>query len=116
MATVPGTGVWVAKGQHQKTWTPMANGDVGTPLDDSRLNNKTASVSGTFGAAGSVVIEGGNDGVNYSTLNSLTGAPLVFGVPDSEGILEVPRYVRPRVAAGDGTTAITVIIGSKADV
>jgi hypothetical protein len=67
-------------------------------------------VSGTFGVGGSVVIEGSNDGVNFIVLADPQGSALTFTVARIEQILELPRYVRPRVTAGDATTNLAITI------
>lgn len=113
MATIPGTGKWVARGVHEKTWTPMtfSGTDVGTPLDAVALPTKTCHVSGTPGSGGAVTIEGSNDNTNWSTLKDMTGTALVIGV-GVFSILDNPRYIRPRVTGGDGTTSLSVVIES----
>lgn len=112
MATVPGSFTMPAFGVVRAIWT-LANGDDGTPLDAIGWPDKTVSVRGTFGAAGSVTIEGG-DAVSptYSALNDSRGEgnALTFTAADTRTILENPGKIRPRVTAGDGTTAITVVI------
>lgn len=64
--------------------------------------------SGTFGSGGSVQLEGSNDGVNWVKLSpaALTSA----GMTTTLGAEERPRYIRPNVTAGDGTTSLTVSI------
>lgn len=95
-------------------WTPLTftGLDAGVPYDDFGNTDRSVQVSGTFGAGGSVLMEGSNDGVTYfqlkdqgGTLIALTAAGLVGFQP---GIL--PRFVRPRVTAGDGTTSLTVLM------
>lgn len=90
------------------TWTniPEATAGSGWQL---RPDYATAffTVTGTFGAAGSIQLEGSNDNANWFKLSpaALTAngsfAPL--------GVTEVPKYIRPNCTAGDGTTALTVI-------
>jgi hypothetical protein len=113
MATVQGAGTWRARGVHEKIWTPMtfSGADVGTPLDAVALPTKTAQVFGTLGAGGAVTLEGSNDGVNWNTMKDMSGAAMVLGLGVSS-ILDNPRFIRPRVTAGDGTTSLTVIVES----
>lgn len=92
------------------SWLAIPNGNDGTPLLIDRRTDRSVQVSGTFGAGGTLVIEGSNDGTNYYTLNDLQGSALSFTSARLEGISEVPLYVRPRVTAGDGTTAINVYL------
>jgi hypothetical protein len=67
-------------------------------------------VQGTFGASGSVSVEGSNDGVNYHTLRDPQGVSLTFTAAGLKAVLELTRFIRPRVTAGDGTTALTVTL------
>lgn len=90
------------------TWGPMANGDVGSAFDLVNHADRSVHVVGTFGAGGSVSLKGSNDGVDWRTLRDPLGNALTFTSADLKGVLELPRYVRPEVTAGDGTTAITV--------
>ncbi|MHB8816143.1 MAG: hypothetical protein ACYDAE_23165 [Steroidobacteraceae bacterium] len=95
------------------TWTAVPNGNQGGGWQ-MRPSYRTAwfTATGTWGAAGSVQLEGSNDGTNWFKLSpaALTAA----GSFAALGVTEVPKYIRPNVTAGDGTTAITVI-GSALD-
>lgn len=91
-------------------WTGLLNGDDGSPLLIDRRTDRSVQVSGTFGAGGTLVIEGSNDGTNYYTLNDLQGTTLSFTSARLEGISEMPLYIRPRVTAGDGTTSLNVFL------
>jgi len=90
------------------TWGPMANGDVGGNPPEGIWTEAYGQVTGTFGVAGSVQLEGSEDNINWYKLSpaALTSAG-TFG-PLEAG--ERPRYLRPHVTAGDGTTALTVIV------
>lgn len=95
-------------------WGPMANGDVGAPIDEGSNMaghaDRSVQVEGAFGAGGNVAIVGSNDGVNYELLNDPSSTPLNFSSPKIRGILECVRRIGPQVTAGDGTTAVTVSI------
>jgi hypothetical protein len=88
------------------TWAAIPNGNQGDAHGGPYL---TASfvATGTFGAGGSVRLEGSNDGANWFALSStaLTAA----GIFAALGAAEHPKFIRPSVTAGDGTTAITVV-------
>lgn len=87
-------------------WTGLLNGDDGTPVEFFDLPEKTVAVTGTFGAGGTIVIEGSNDGTNYFTLTDLQSTAISKTAAALEAIAECPRYIRPRVTAGDGTTSL----------
>ena len=88
-------------------WATLLNGDDGAPFEFVDWADRTIQVFGTFGAGGTVVLEGSNDGVNYSTLTDSNGVAMSYTAAAVKQINEAPRYVRPRVTAGDGTTALT---------
>lgn len=88
------------------TWAAIPNGNQGDAHGGPYV---TASfvVTGTFGAAGSIRLEGSNDGTNWFALSpaALTAA----GIFAALGPAEHPKFIRPNVTAGDGTTALTVV-------
>jgi hypothetical protein len=86
------------------TWTGLLNGDDGSRADWVDYADRCFQVTGTFGTGGSLTIEGSNDGTNFSALADPQGNALTFTSTKIEQALELPRYVRPRVTAGDGTT------------
>jgi hypothetical protein len=86
------------------TWTPLAaSGDVGQPLQRVDLPDRSVQVAGTFAGA-TIVFEGSNDGANYFTLASPSGAALSF---TAAGLVQVnmpAAFVRPHVTAGSGAS------------
>lgn len=108
--------VWSARGVKVATWPSLANADSGTPVSDVTLPLKTCSVTGTFGAGGSISFEGSNDGgVNYFVLKDWNGSAITFTAAGVKTILDNPTLIRPRVTAGDGTTALVPILQSAAE-
>jgi hypothetical protein len=95
------------------TWTGLLNTDDGAPADWVDYSDRCFQVTGTFGAGGSVTIQGSNDGTNWASLADPQGNALVFTSQRIEQALELPRYVRPLVTAGDGTTNLTVTLCMK---
>lgn len=92
------------------TFANMANGDSGLALERPGSADRSVQVEGTFGSGGNVVIEGSNDGTNYRVLTDPQGNGLNFTSAKIESVMEITRYIRPRVTAGDGTTLLTVSI------
>jgi hypothetical protein len=91
------------------TWTPFAaSGDVGQPLQRVDLSDRSVQVAGAFAGA-TIVFEGSNDGANWFTLSSPSGAALSF---TAAGLLQVNMpvaFVRPHVTAGSGASlAVTM--------
>lgn len=91
------------------SWAALANGDDGTPYPNVSHADRNVSVKGTFGAGGTVVIEGSNDGgTTYNTLKDQAGAAISLTAQGEVQIRDLPGLIRPRVTAGDGTTALQV--------
>jgi hypothetical protein len=92
-------------------WGPLANGDSGDGVTLAVWQDRTVQVVGTFGAAGSVTLQGSNDGgTTWATLTDPQGAALTFTATGLRQILELPHMIRPAVTAGDGTTALNVYV------
>jgi hypothetical protein len=92
------------------TWSPMALGDTGAPIGSTGSGDRTVQVQGTFGAGGTVVVEGSLDGSNWYTLRDPTGSLLSFSAAGLKTVLENVVTLRPRVSGGDGSTAVTVLM------
>ena len=111
MATRANLSAWQSKRVLRTLWSGLLNGDDGSAESTSRLSDKTVQVNGTFGAGGSVTIQGSNDGINWFTLTEADGTtPATYTAAALAQLLENPLYVRPLVTAGDGTTSLTVTL------
>jgi len=86
------------------TWAAIPNGNQGDGHGGPYVT-ATFIATGTFGTGGSIRMEGSNDGTNWVplTATALTAAGEFVLAP-----AEHPKFIRPNVTAGDGTTAITV--------
>lgn len=91
------------------SWT-LANGESGDPLTLPNFSDRSVQVLGTFGSGGSVTIQGSIDGTNWNTLTDPQGNALTKTAAALEAVSEATPYIRPTCTAGDGTTAITVLI------
>lgn len=93
-------------------WTGLTNAtsDVGAQLAFPAWGERTVQVFGTFGTNGTIVIEGSNDGANWTTLANRSGGTLSFTSAGLSRIQDYPLYVRPRVTNGDGTTNLSAYI------
>lgn len=92
------------------TWSGLLNGDTGAPVTWVDFADRCFQVTGTFGVDGSVTIQGSNDGATWATLSDPQGSALTFTAAKIEQALELPRYVRPSVTAGDNDTALVVTL------
>jgi hypothetical protein len=100
----------VGNNAHFVSWTPLLNGDSGVPFPMPGWADRSVQVAGTFGAGGTCLIEGTNDGTNYVTLADPQGVALSITAAGLKEISQIVKLIRPRVSAGDGTTSITVTL------
>jgi hypothetical protein len=80
-------------------WLAVANGDTGAPIE---------TIEGTFSTSGSCTMQGSNDGSTWHSLTDPQANAITKTAAGIEVIVEAPRYIRPSVTAGDGSTAIDV--------
>lgn len=102
---------------YRHIWAALQNGDDGKPVSIPGAPDQTVQVFGTFGAGGTVIIEGSCERtpVNYFPLVDPQGNPISFTEAGGELVLELVAHVRPRVTNGDSTTLLTMLLfsGSK---
>lgn len=93
-------------------WTGLtqATTDDGAPVELPSYPDRSVQVTGTLGAGGSLRIEGSIDGTNYAVLTDPQGNDLNITTLKIESIMEVVRFIRPRITAGDGTTSLACTI------
>lgn len=88
--------------------TALANGDNTAAVPTLGFDEAVIVVTGTFGAGGSILVEGSIDGVVWFTPPGLVGSPIT-----AAGAIGLPnlfsRFIRARVTAGDGSTALTAV-------
>lgn len=93
------------------SWLAMPNGNDGAPAGAGGYSDKSIQVTGTFGAGGTVIAEGSNDGgTTWFPLTDPTGTAISFTSAGGKAITEAVGMFRPRVTGGDGTTAINVFV------
>ena len=112
MATIQHTTANLVGGTIRVTWTPLTTtDDTGTPVDAPDHTFKEVQVFGTFGAGGSVRVQGSLDGgTTWAALNDVQGNALNVTAAGIERVQESTARVRPLVTAGDGTTSLTVVM------
>lgn len=95
------------------TWAALANTDTGAPLANlEHYGEKSFQLTGTLGAAGACTIEGSNDGTNWATLKDKQGVAMVLVALGFSSTQDRPLYVRPNITAGDGTTALVLVMAA----
>ena len=92
------------------TWGPMANSDTGVSVSLPGNADKTIQVTGTFGSGGSATLQGSNDNINFFALTDPTGTAIAITSAGIKAVTEAVAYIRPAITAGDGTTALTVVV------
>ena len=92
----------------QATWTPLTTTNAdGSPFEFVDWADRTIQLTGTFGVGGTLIIEGSNlatppaTSVAAHTLNDPQGNALSFTAAKMEQVLEMPRWIRPRVTGGE---------------
>jgi hypothetical protein len=89
------------------TWSGLLNGFVGTPSPARLYSRATIQVTGILGSGASIGILGSSDGLNWATVSS---APITTstGLGFFGTLNATPKYLKPSVASGDGTTNLQV--------
>lgn len=95
-------------------WPAMKNGDIGQPWQAAQWADRNTQVVGTFGAGGSLTMEGSNirdpATTDFQSLHDSQGLPIAITAAGFVEISEVPWYTRPKVTNGDVTTSLDVIM------
>lgn len=90
-------------------WEGLLNGDDGSPLEKSGWSDVTVQAVGVFGP-GDVTIQGSLDGNTWATLQDVGGTDMVLTDSSLVTVRQNCNYIRPVVANGDGTTALSVYL------
>ena len=91
-------------------WPLLANGDEGEARTVCRPADLTVQIFGTFGAGGTLVIDGTLDGIHWSPMTDTFGVPIAAMASKLLTLADVPLAIRPRVVDGDKTTSLTVLL------
>lgn len=100
-------------------WRGLVNGDTGEPVDLQEYGDCTvtfdanAGDSEAFGVGGTIKLRGGNDGVAYYDLTDPQGNAISKTAAGIELVAEAPKWARPEVTAGDGTTRLSCRIKAR---
>jgi len=100
---------------HVLVWGPLGTtDDHGTALEMPGSTDRTIQFTGTFGVGGTIILQGSNvlapvtgTDADWFTLTDPQGNAISKTAASGETVLELTRWVRPKVTAGDGTTALT---------
>jgi hypothetical protein len=108
MATVNHTSQVFADNTVFSWATLTTTDDEGQGAGYSGSGDRSVQVTGTFGAGGTLTVEGTIDGTVWATLNEPDGTALTFSAAGIKAVLEHVVAIRPHVTAGDGTTDLDV--------
>jgi hypothetical protein len=93
-------------------WSPLANGDTGQPFEQPGASDRTVHFSGTPSTGGTITMEGSNHAApsaastDWFPLTDPQGNAISKTTASTgEAILELTRWIRPKVTAGDVSTA-----------
>lgn len=92
-------------------WTPLTttNADGGA-VEWVQFADRTIQFNGTFGAGGTIKMQGSNDGTNWFDLTDPQGNAISKTAAGIETCTEITMFARPFVSAGDGTTSLTATL------
>jgi hypothetical protein len=90
-------------------WANLANGDAGAAMEMPEGADRSVQFEGTFDG-GTVEWEGSNDGTNFHTLTDPQGNTISKTDSSISQVVEVARYMRPRVPSGGASTSITATV------
>lgn len=95
------------------TWDTLGNGDEGQPLECPGFSDKTLIGSGEFDGATTVGILGSNDGSVWVQLKDAFGDAITFTENACILIAHNPKFLKPTILEGTGSTAINISITAK---
>lgn len=89
-------------------WVGLLNGDTGAGVRLPHYADKSLQAVGTFGAGGTVTVQGSNDlGVTFGNLHRFDATDLTLTDSEPGAPVENTVEIRPSVA-GDGATDLVV--------
>lgn len=96
------------------TWDLTSADHTGAELEMIEWADRTIQAFGTNWGGATLAIEGSNDGVNWIPLKSVADATAIALTTDGMALLlELPRYIRPRLTAVGVLSVIAVTIAMR---
>lgn len=114
MATVQGNFVAHNNNYASATWINITEADTGSAVSLVKYPGQSLQVTGNFGAAGAINIEGSNDNITWTQLHDSGGNLLTITDSKIYTIAENSLYTRVRASAGTGVSVTVIIIGIEA--
>ena len=93
------------------TWLLTATDD-GAPIAMAEWADKSCQVgiAGDAFAAGTILIEGSNDGVTWTNLRAPDSTALSFTTAGLKQVLEMTAYIRPRASVAVTNVAVVIAL------
>lgn len=90
-------------------WTGLLNGDDGQRYENPGRADRSIQFTGTPSVGGTIILEGSNlpnpaTNADYFVLSDPSSTAISKTAASIEAVLELPRWIRPRVTGGDGST------------
>jgi hypothetical protein len=100
---------------HVVRWGPLTTTDAdGGAVEMPGSSDRTVQFTGTFGVGGTIIMQGSNvlapvagTDNDWFPLTDPQGNAISKTSAAGEAVLELTRWIRPKVTAGDGTTSLT---------
>lgn len=113
MSTIQGNMTVVDNFRATGIWSGIAaSGDVGTGIGMSDYPDRTVQVGGTFGSS-TIIMEGSNDGTNWSALHDFAGNAISLTDTSLKLIAENPYQIRFRSTAGSAASLTVIVHGTR---
>ncbi len=93
-------------------WEAIVQGSLdGSAIELPDHADRSVQVTGNFGAATVLTMQGSNDGgTTWATLTDLTGNAIAFTAAGLKQISEFTKEVRPLASGEDGSTDLDVFL------
>ena len=91
------------------TWVISNTVPTGDEVEWTPFADRCVQMAGTFNGA-TITVEGSNDGSNWHALSDPQGNPLAFTTGKIEQVLEITRYMRPKMTSGSGANVTVSVL------
>lgn len=93
------------------SWENLTENDTAAPVELAPHADRSVQMTGSFGA-GTVSLEGSNDGVTYAVLEDLGGSAISFSTASLQGVGPLTRYIRPSTPTGTSVDVDVTVLAS----
>jgi hypothetical protein len=100
------------------TWAALTTtNNYGSPFEMPGWSDRSIQLIGTLGTGGAVTLYGSNvaapdltDDDDWAILTDQSDNNLALSTLKVEQVMQLTRWVRPKITAGDGSTSLTAIL------